>query len=504
MRKTHAFEIQGNSVVKRLTTLRTSTSRTKTSTSSLALEMERGCLSEIQKKYLPAIEAARERKAERERDVRERETAEAEEHKVRELLLAAQTKAKESQLERKKQMEDLEKKLEAERERANQSEAIGCRLKEKIDELDAAQTHVGEREREQRQQIAELERRLDEERERANRSEAAGSNLKERIDKFQEEVMSVRRGNVNSSSVAATTQKAAAAAAADSNASSSQASEEQQQQQQKLIAELKIKLQVEKERADRIQAARSGDIESLDRLQERISELESSSSRSSLGERSEVVKQEVEAGSAEQQVGLGDVVATTGSGSSTSSQEVSAGKKEILVRFSIQYCTRNGQSLVLIGDHPRLGKWRSSQAVRMTWSNGHLWTAEVELPCREMYFYKYAVVENGNVCWQQGSNRLLTIPEFSGVRGPLIEAHDKWDGDPVSSSVMQTTVDGGLSWPSSAEERLQHFVANTVDRLDGKRLSLPTMFGASKGSKDKEKQELFAELGEKKKDDFKG
>merc|ERR1711985_193546 len=102
--------------------------------------MERGCLSEIQKKYLPAIEAARERKAERERDVRERETAEAQEHKVRELLLAAQTKAKESQLERKKQMEDLEKKLEAERERANQSEAIGCRLKEKIDELDAAQT----------------------------------------------------------------------------------------------------------------------------------------------------------------------------------------------------------------------------------------------------------------------------------------------------------------------------------------------------------------------------
>ncbi len=59
--------------------------------------------------------------------------------------------------------------------------------------------------------------------------------------------------------------------------------------------------------------------------------------------------------------------------------------------------------------------------------------------------------------WQQGSNRLLMIPE-PGACGPLIEAHDRWDADPVSSSVMQTREAGGTEWPSSAEDRLQAFV----------------------------------------------
>ena len=70
--------------------------------------------------------------------------------------------------------------------------------------------------------------------------------------------------------------------------------------------------------------------------------------------------------------------------------------------------------------------------------------------------------------WQHGSNRLLTIPARSDAgAGPLIEAHDYWDGDPVSSSVMQTTVDGKSScWPTSAEGRLQNFLDNTSKSLD--------------------------------------
>ncbi len=68
------------------------------------------------------------------------------------------------------------------------------------------------------------------------------------------------------------------------------------------------------------------------------------------------------------------------------------------------------------------------------------------------------------VNWQQGSNRLLMIPE-PGACGPLIEAHDRWDADPVSSSVMQTREAGGTEWPSSAEDRLQAFVQRR--RRDG-------------------------------------
>jgi hypothetical protein len=136
-----------------------------------------------------------------------------------------------------------------------------------------------------------------------------------------------------------------------------------------------------------------------------------------------------------------------------------------IVRFSVEYVTKVGQNLKLIGDHEALGNWSKSRAVSMSWSSGHLWTAEVELPCRKTYFYKYAIEEvGGRLTWQQGNNRLLTIPD-SGTAGagPLIEAHDNWSGDPLNSSVMQTTVDGAVSWPESAEERLQTFVSENSD-----------------------------------------
>jgi len=82
---------------------------------------------------------------------------------------------------------------------------------------------------------------------------------------------------------------------------------------------------------------------------------------------------------------------------------------------------------------------------------------------------RYAVVESTpcgareEVSWQQGNNRLLMIPE-AGACGRLIEAHDRWDGDPVCSSVMQATVEGGAEWPSSAEDRLQTFVSSAVSQ----------------------------------------
>ena len=67
----------------------------------------------------------------------------------------------------------------------------------------------------------------------------------------------------------------------------------------------------------------------------------------------------------------------------------------VIVRFSVVFVTKPGQNLVLLGGHPKLGNWVEHQAVRMSWTEGHLWTAEVELPCSSAYFYKYAIQEGG-------------------------------------------------------------------------------------------------------------
>lgn len=39
-----------------------------------------------------------------------------------------------------------------------------------------------------------------------------------------------------------------------------------------------------------------------------------------------------------------------------------------------------GQSIALAGSHQKLGSWDASSALALTWSDGHIWTGEVDMP----------------------------------------------------------------------------------------------------------------------------
>lgn len=46
----------------------------------------------------------------------------------------------------------------------------------------------------------------------------------------------------------------------------------------------------------------------------------------------------------------------------------------------MQLQTKPGQNVVLVGSHPSLGSWSVDDALPMTWSDGHVWKASIELP----------------------------------------------------------------------------------------------------------------------------
>lgn len=50
------------------------------------------------------------------------------------------------------------------------------------------------------------------------------------------------------------------------------------------------------------------------------------------------------------------------------------------VEVGVQRETKPGQRVVLVGGHPALGSWDVAKAVSMSWSNGHVWKASIELP----------------------------------------------------------------------------------------------------------------------------
>lgn len=50
-----------------------------------------------------------------------------------------------------------------------------------------------------------------------------------------------------------------------------------------------------------------------------------------------------------------------------------------------------GQEVKLVGSHEALGAWQLDKAVAATWSEGHQWSASVELPAGAQLEFKFVV-----------------------------------------------------------------------------------------------------------------
>lgn len=51
--------------------------------------------------------------------------------------------------------------------------------------------------------------------------------------------------------------------------------------------------------------------------------------------------------------------------------------KTVRVKFQLQRACSFGQQFHIVGDDPMFGLWEPSDAVPLTWSDDHIWTAEL-------------------------------------------------------------------------------------------------------------------------------
>ena len=98
--------------------------------------------------------------------------------------------------------------------------------------------------------------------------------------------------------------------------------------------------------------------------------------------------------------------------SAPSALDLVGSKTAVKVQFKVHYETKLGEELYVIGSHQALGGWNQADAVKMTWTEGGHWVAEVDLPAGGVMFYKYVVqtLDQG-FRWQDGANNLLALPE---------------------------------------------------------------------------------------------
>ncbi|XP_073142569.1 uncharacterized protein [Henckelia pumila] len=98
--------------------------------------------------------------------------------------------------------------------------------------------------------------------------------------------------------------------------------------------------------------------------------------------------------------------------------------KTVHVRFKLTKECAFGQHFVVVGDDPCLGLWDPSDGVRFDWSDGHLWTAELDVPCGKVIKYKFILKLNDNtIHWQPGPDRILETWETEKT----IIVFEDWD-----------------------------------------------------------------------------
>ncbi|KAG6435759.1 hypothetical protein SASPL_100634 [Salvia splendens] len=138
--------------------------------------------------------------------------------------------------------------------------------------------------------------------------------------------------------------------------------------------------------------------------------------------------------------------------------------KTVRVRFKLHKQCAFGQQFLVVGDDPNLGLWDPSEGVPLNWSEGHVWTAEVDVPCGKVISYKFVLEEMaGAVMWQPGPDRVLETWDTDKT----IAVSEDWDSPDFQSVVEEepVAVDDLNESSSIAEEAGEEGVDGDVPSL---------------------------------------
>lgn len=107
----------------------------------------------------------------------------------------------------------------------------------------------------------------------------------------------------------------------------------------------------------------------------------------------------------------------------------------VQVKFVLHRQCAFGQRFLVVGDDPALGLWDPTKAAALEWSEGHVWTATMDLPANRAVEFKFLLQDpSGHVSWQHGHNRTLQVTETSNT----FVVYEDWD-DAKCQEVLQVT-----------------------------------------------------------------
>ncbi|CAN1150736.1 Pentatricopeptide repeat-containing protein At2g29760, chloroplastic [Linum perenne] len=80
----------------------------------------------------------------------------------------------------------------------------------------------------------------------------------------------------------------------------------------------------------------------------------------------------------------------------------------VRVKFQLHKDCMYGEQFLLVGNHPAIGSWDPMNAIALSWSEGNMWSVEMDLPVDTTMQYKFILRgSDGEQIWQPGSDRIL-------------------------------------------------------------------------------------------------
>ena len=83
--------------------------------------------------------------------------------------------------------------------------------------------------------------------------------------------------------------------------------------------------------------------------------------------------------------------------------------------FSINYNSSYGEEVAVIGSLAKLGLWKLSGALPLSWNEGNVWMGEINIEDDDWqnFEFKFIVVEKGMIKrWEDGENNLMNFDEL--------------------------------------------------------------------------------------------
>ncbi|KAJ6750297.1 hypothetical protein OIU85_000890 [Salix viminalis] len=90
--------------------------------------------------------------------------------------------------------------------------------------------------------------------------------------------------------------------------------------------------------------------------------------------------------------------------------------KTVHVKFQLLKECSFGEQFTIVGDDPLLGSWDPESGIPLNWSDGHLWTVELDIPVGKSIQFKFILKEIAEkIFWQPGPDRILQTWETSNT-----------------------------------------------------------------------------------------